>query len=77
MTKVRAIRLAWREGVGANPKGAGDWFHYTHREKQFLEMVARMRCKRWGAGSHWVEETDLEMDEAEDAKDRADDREER
>lgn len=62
MKKIRVIRLAWRNGVGANPAGAGDWFRDTHRERQLLGLLVRKRCASWGDGSHWIEEGELDLE---------------
>lgn len=64
MKRIRVIRLAWREGVGANPAGVGDWFQDSHRERQLLALMVRKRCSSWGDGSHWIEEGEIDLEEA-------------
>lgn len=61
MPTVRLIRLAWREGVGSNPEGAGGWFPDSHQQRKLFELMVQIRCARWGLGSHWIEESAQEV----------------
>lgn len=69
MTRIRVIRLVWRKGIGANPASVGDWFQDGHGERQFLRLLVQQRCAAWGEGSHWIEESEIDVETAPCARD--------